>query len=949
MATPSGIPCLGDVPESAHVAQFYWDEADLLETLVPFFATGLEQRERCIWVCAEPLRAADARKALESAVPDVHERERAGQIQIVDHDDWYTQGGDLSPEQVIERWLRAERDALAGGYRGLRVNGNTYWLDPEQWHEFVDYEARVHAAFRERKIIALCSYPLSKCGSHQVVDVMHNHTTSLVRRGKQWDVVRGATAALASLERRYEHACPEQPHSVELYRDELPMARMAEPLVAALRAGEGAAALLTREHLTALRAELAREGVDLDAVAARGQLVLLDADTIFADAWARPGVRMDIVEARIGDPLAALVRRHGRCTAIGELVDLLARAGDRNAAIALETWWNAKLGSMPIALACTYSLASFDDASAVASLKSLCDAHREVGIDGNVSAREVDRLRVELAQVTHALAKETAKRQLVEAAYTSARDAREHLVLLHRLTTALGEVTSRAQFIDVVRDRVAGTLEAAGIALVEAPTLGDDDGAVLVSDGIAPVALCDAARMPTLRVLWSTDVAQLADAPAELRAFAIVPVAFGTRRLATLAIGFTDARPFSAAYRALAEDIAHQLALALDRAVSYERLELERKRAESASRAKDEFLAMLGHELRNPLSPILTATQLMRLRGEELFEKERTVIERQCKHMIRLVDDLLDVSRITRGKVELRRRPVEVSEVVAQAVELASPAMEERAHRLTLDVPTSGMVVHADPQRLGQVIANLLTNAAKYTPHGGTIQVAVQSGGSTVSVTVRDSGIGIDPKLLPHVFDLFVQGRQGIDRAAGGLGLGLAIARTLVEMHGGTIEARSAGHGQGSEFVIELPRYANTRATTRSSQSGALAPAPQTRVYHVLVVDDNEDAAFLFAEALRKLGHDVDVAHDGPSALAVARSRPPEIAFLDIGLPVMDGYELGRRLRDQMGASAPKLVAVTGYGGSSDRARSRDAGFELHLVKPVDLEAIQAALKKLVD
>src|SRR5690606_32607381 len=188
--------------------------------------------------------------------------------------------------------------------------------------------------------------------------------------------------------------------------------------------------------------------------------------------------------------------------------------------------------------------------------------------------------------------------------------------------------------------------------------------------------------------------------------------------------------------------------------------EQERERAESASRAKDEFLAMLGHELRNPLSPILTATQLMRLRGVDVFEKERTVIERQVQHMIRLVDDLLDVSRITRGKVDLRRRPIEVSEVVAQAVELSSPAMEARAHRLTLDVPSTGLVVHADQHRLAQVITNLLNNAAKYTPHGGGIHVAAQTIDSTVSISVRDSGIGIDPKLLPHVFDLFVQGRQ---------------------------------------------------------------------------------------------------------------------------------------------------------------------------------------------
>ncbi|HEY5925486.1 MAG TPA: ATP-binding protein, partial [Kofleriaceae bacterium] len=282
---------------------------------------------------------------------------------------------------------------------------------------------------------------------------------------------------------------------------------------------------------------------------------------------------------------------------------------------------------------------------------------------------------------------------------------------------------------------------------------------------------------------------------------------------------------------------------------------------------------------------------------------------------------------------------------IAQAVELASPALEERSHQLSLDVPCNGIVVHVDTARLAQVIGNLLNNAAKYTPHGGSIHVAAHASDSMVTISVRDTGIGIDAKMLPQVFDLFVQGRQGIDRAAGGLGLGLAIAKTLVELHGGSIRATSAGTGQGSEFIVELPQYANTRPAQRSNNSGAFALAA-LRPFRVLVVDDNEDAAYLFSEALRKLGHKVEVAHDGPSALAVARQRPPEIAFLDIGLPVMDGYELGRRLKE-LGVDAPKLVAVTGYGHSSDRVRSRDAGFDLHLVKPVDLAAIQDALAKL--
>jgi signal transduction histidine kinase len=940
MATPSGISVLGDLPPGSHVGQFYWDEHDLLETLVPYFVAGLRQFERCIWVCSPPLCAAEARSALASVVRDLADRERAGQISIFDHSEWYLERGHLSPDEVIEGWLAAEREALAAGYRGLRINGNTFWLQPEQWDAFADYEARVHSAFRNREIVALCSYPLSKCESHQVVDVLHNHGASLVRSaGGDWGLVHGATAVLATLDADRYASRAKGTHSVELYRDEFPLGRVADRLQDALGRGAGAAALVTREHGNALRSELQRRDVEVLAAIGRGQLAILDADAVLEAAWTRPGLRIEVLAEAVRTPIAAMIERFGTCVAFGELVDLLARIGDRAAAMTLERWWNEQLTQYPIDLACGYSLESFPDAESVAWFKDTCHAHGAAGVDGQVSDREVDRLRAELAQLTNVLAQEVSKRQVIDAAYASARDAREHLVLLNRLTGALGEVTTRAQLVEVVRDLVATALQASTIVIVEA-----DASEPLLANGPAATVLCDAAAVPTLRPRWSAEGNDLGIAAPELAAYAIAPVCIGPRRLATLAIGFAEPRELSAPFRGLTEDVARQLALALDRAMSYERLEQERQRAESASRAKDEFFAMLGHELRNPLSPIVTATQLMRLRGETVFDKERTVIERQCKHMIRLVDDLLDVSRITRGKVDLRRRAIEVSEIIAQAVELASPALEERAHRLTLDVPTAGMVVHADPARLAQVLANLLTNAAKYTPHGGSIHVTVRATDSTVQIAVRDTGIGIDPKLLPHVFDLFVQGRQGIDRAAGGLGLGLAIARTLVELHGGTISAQSAGAGQGSEFCVALPRYANTRPSLRNNASGAFALSA-LRPFRVLVVDDNEDAAFLFSEALRKLGHKVDVAHDGPTALAVARERPPEIAFLDIGLPVMDGYELGRRLKEQ--GALVKLVAVTGYGNTSDRARSREAGFDLHLVKPVDLAAIQDALAKL--
>jgi signal transduction histidine kinase len=377
------------------------------------------------------------------------------------------------------------------------------------------------------------------------------------------------------------------------------------------------------------------------------------------------------------------------------------------------------------------------------------------------------------------------------------------------------------------------------------------------------------------------------------------------------------------------------------------RAELEKARqvAEEASSAKDQFLAMLGHELRNPLSPILTALQLMNLRG--MRSREQEVIQRQVGHLVRLVDDLLDVARITRGKVELRREPVELASVVVRGIELASPLLEQRHQRLAVNVPPDGLTVLADNDRLAQVVSNLLTNAAKYSEPGSQICIEAGRVGDKARLLVRDEGIGIAPDMLDSIFESFVQHRQALDRASGGLGLGLAIVRSLVRLHGGTVRARSDGPGKGSEFEVELPLGDGLAVIEASGDSDRLylhEPVPQAAPCpdRVLVVDDNQDGAEILAETLRELGHVVEIAHDGPSALEIAQRFRPQLALLDIGLPVMDGYELAGHLRE---LGPIRLVAVTGYGQETDRRRSQEAGFSAHLVKPVDLDVLTTVVR----
>jgi PAS domain S-box-containing protein len=368
------------------------------------------------------------------------------------------------------------------------------------------------------------------------------------------------------------------------------------------------------------------------------------------------------------------------------------------------------------------------------------------------------------------------------------------------------------------------------------------------------------------------------------------------------------------------------------------------KASEAANRAKDEFLAMLGHELRNPLAPILTALQLMKLRGTTAVEHERSVIERQVNHMVGLVDDLLDVSRITRGKIDLHRARIEVARFVARAIEMASPLLEQQRHSLHVDVPASGLIVDGDEARLAQVVSNLLTNAAKYTEPGGLIAVTAHADQGQVVVRVRDNGVGIDPDILPNVFDLFVQEAQAIDRSRGGLGLGLAIVRNLVVLHGGSVHVSSPGKGRGAEFEIRLP-LAAVVADAPPPVVNRRAPRTTGRQPRVLVVDDNVEYAALLAQTLTELGYRTRHVHDALSALDIDNGFVPDVALLDIGLPVIDGYELARRFRASPHLASVRLIAITGYGQQADQARSREAGVAAHLVKPIDIDTLQAAIE----
>jgi PAS domain S-box-containing protein len=426
-----------------------------------------------------------------------------------------------------------------------------------------------------------------------------------------------------------------------------------------------------------------------------------------------------------------------------------------------------------------------------------------------------------------------------------------------------------------------------------------------------------------------------------LRSYICVPLVVAGEPLGVLTFATAESgRRYDRSDLAMAQDLAHRAAIAIQNARLYR--ELREK-----DRLKDEFLAMLAHELRNPLAAVRNALYVMKdpKAVEALIPQVRAIADRQVDHMARLLDDLLDVARVSRGRIELRKEPLEAAAVVHLAVEAVRPLIEARRHELTVSLPAEPVWLEADPTRLEQILNNLLNNAAKYTDPGGRIHLSVENDAGDVAFRVRDTGVGIAADMLPHIFDVFVQAEQHLDRSHGGVGIGLTLVKKLVELHGGSVAARSGGVGLGSEFVVHLPTRPPSAEPEEISSNHERTVRPPSR--RVLVVDDNRDAADSLVILLRLAGQDVRVAYDGRSALAEASHFRPEVIFLDLGMPGMNGYEVARLLREEPELKGVFLVALTGWGHEDDRRRSLQAGFDHHLVKPVEGKTLDDLLANL--
>jgi signal transduction histidine kinase/DNA-binding response OmpR family regulator len=570
---------------------------------------------------------------------------------------------------------------------------------------------------------------------------------------------------------------------------------------------------------------------------------------------------------------------------------------------------------------------------------------------------EADRLRTQAEDLGRAVAeRDSTARALV---HSNARlallsDIANRLLLGQRPRELLDELCQRVLShlaLEVYTHYLAD--EARGVLLLDssggiAEELLAAHREIAFGEGLSGTAALTRRRVIAENIADSDDERHRQQKAIGLHAYACFPLLAEDRLMGTLAFGARNRARFSLEDLATMQMIADQIAIALDRERLIAALKERNAELAEADRRKDEFLAMLAHELRNPLAPVVNALHIIGKQAEQdAIRRAHRTMDRQVRHLIRLVDDLLDVSRFTHGKIDLRRETGDLREVIELALQIARPLVAERGHELVLDLPVEELPVLVDVTRMTQVVSNLVNNAAKYTERGGTITLAASRGEDEVVLRVRDTGVGIAADMLPRVFELFVQGERSSDRAAGGLGIGLTLVKRMVQMHGGDVVAFSDGPGRGSEFVVALPLAPAVPVQSAASKVESRRLSTPGRQLRILVIEDNADVRETLRELLEIEGHVVTLAEDGQRGVDLAgNGSTHDVALVDIGLPGLDGYEVAQRLADfrkQKGSPA-RLIAMSGYGQAGDRRRALEAGFDAHLVKPVDPETLMQVL-----
>ena len=711
-------------------------------------------------------------------------------------------------------------------------------------------------------------------------------------------------------------------HLVQFYHDETYLVDEIWSFISpSLRLGEAAVVIATRDRLDHIELKYAPNRLcEIDRTTGTGPYIALDAAGTLA-AILKDG-RPD--ESRFNSVVGEVLRKASRngqrhVRAYGEMVTLLCADGKPDAAIELEELWNKIGHRYPFSLLCGYPMHAFADEEHSGTFSHICRMHSHVypaeSCPDLDDRDKLNRMVAMLQQKADALESEVARRKRIERSLHQREkelsDFLENAVEgMHRVGPdgkILWANQAELDLLGYVREEYIGR------------RIADFHADREVIDDILT-------KLLTGETLY--------DYPARMRC------KDGSIKHVLIHSNACVADGEFISTRCLMRDVTDRVRLEQELNKRLEQLaEIDRR--------KDEFLAMLGHELRNPLAPVMNSLELMRLQANspEQIGRCREMIARQVALMTRLVDDLLDVSRITRGKIELKKEATSLAYIVERAVEIVRPLIDERRHTLTIGLPADPVPLHGDSARLAQALANLLHNAAKYTDAGGRISLSARQTRSKLEIVVADNGVGLDKTAQKKIFDLFVQDANSLAKARGGLGLGLTLVRSLVRLHGGDVCVHSEGTGRGSAFTVTLPLRA-PRVEKAAPEGGIIesVPAAGMRRCNILIVDDNIDAAESLGEFLKISGHAIHIAHDGISALDDAARLKPDVVILDIGMPALNGYQVARRLRTEMGLTSALLLAVTGYAQERDRVSAREAGFDHHFAKPLDVRKLEAVL-----
>lgn len=935
----SGLAAVGAIPWGTHFCHFYATDRDLVETLVPYFREGLAANEFCMWITSAPLAVEEATAALRAAVPDLNDRLARRQIEILDYSQWYTKTGNFDARAVLQSWADKSADARRRGFDGLRLSGNTSWLETAVWHDFRHYEDMVHGMIGDLRVLALCSYSLEKCGLREILEVAASHDFALVKNSGRWETIR-------SIEHQAESALRESRERLE---------RFAEITSEGILISENGKVVDCNQQFARLTGYPLQElkGMPIGAFIPpeeRGRIlenVTLGRDSYEEHAMVRQDGSRLFVAARGKNSTRAAGQRY---TAVRDITErkLMEEAG-REARQALERERNILQSVMngarnahlvyldrdfnfvrvneAYARTCGYApdeligknhFAIFPHPENEAIFAHVRDTGEAVEYHDKPfvfpdqpergvtywdwtlfpvsgSAGQVDGLVFSLL--------ETTDRKRAEDALKESEERFRAMIQAVPSLTFEADPAGLSSFVSESWCAYTGMSVAASAGWGWAQAVHPEDREAVAA------SWAEATRSGTLfeckyRLRAHDD---------SYRWFIVraLPTRDAAGKATHWAGSLTDVDDLVRAQQSLCE----------------------------ADRRKDEFLAMLAHELRNPLAPIRNAAHIIGRLGlqEPRIKWAQEVIENQVSHLAHLVDDLLDVSRIVRGKIALKMEAVEFAPLAEKVIESALLLANKKGHSFAVRLPEQPVWLEGDPVRLSQVLLNLMDNAIKYTPEGGKIELDAQLAEGELEICVRDNGMGIGAELLPRVFDLFQQDERTLDRAQGGLGLGLTLVQRLVAKHGGRVEARSEGPGKGSAFVIRLPIGAEPTAPLAERAPTVGDAALGTGI---LVVDDNLDVADSMAVLLEMEGYRVGVAHSGPEALALIPAFKPRVVVLDIGLKGMDGFETAKRLRALADGRGVRIVAMTGYADAETRNLALASGCNGFMAKPMDVGAL---------